>query len=173
MFCFCVWPSFIGAVLSMIKIYCVTLYLVCRLWCSTTSFLVNPWSASWTQRTDSQTWSLAVSVLSIPEVWSSSELLVSCTSSWACKHAISSSLSVSWRQYIYIVRFSDMTACQSRHLYICDTRNRSRKVSYLKSPVSQWSGEKQRRWRDTTRRVHYCRYVTNQLTNSSLLMLDQ
>ena len=29
----------------------------------------------------------------------------------------------------------------------------SRKVSYLKSPVSNWSGEKQRRWRDTTNRV--------------------
>ena len=32
----------------------------------------------------------------------------------------------------------------------------SRKVSYLKSRVSHWSGEKQRRLRDTTRRARGC-----------------
>ena len=34
-----------------------------------------------------------------------------------------------------------------------DTELRSRKVSYLKSRVSHWSGEKQNRWKDTTRRA--------------------
>ena len=36
-------------------------------------------------------------------------------------------------------------------LFRQDTELRSRKVSYLKSPVSYWSGEKQRRWKDAAR----------------------
>ena len=52
-----------------------------------------------------------------------------------------------------------------------DTELRSRKVSYLKSRVSHWSGEKQRR-HDATRALLSC-YVTNQLTNTNLVMLRQ
>ena len=52
-----------------------------------------------------------------------------------------------------------------------DTELRSRKVSYLKSRVRHWSGEKQRR-HDATRALLSC-YVTNQLTNTNLVMLCQ
>ena len=54
-----------------------------------------------------------------------------------------------------------------------DTELRSQKVSYLKSRVSYWSREKQKMERHNAAHALLCCYITNQLTNSSLLMLRQ
>ena len=45
---------------------------------------------------------------------------------------------------------SHLVSIRNLPALFCRTELRSRKVSYLKPRVSHWSGEKQRRWRDTT-----------------------